>query len=166
MILWFLLQQNEKNLPYSDLLLLVRSYQVLASYRCFKVCFTMVSSCIYCRLKQCQTNIFIKIKIMFSFAILIPEIATCWVMTVVTNIQNMWRNHLLFNGCGPEELLVALNSLCQDKLVQMPLSLSSVLGWRGQCFLQNTFIRELNHVEFPGKRESGQFMVLQTETNF
>jgi len=70
---------------------------------------------------------------MFSLAVFIPEIANeatlaLWVMTVVTSIQNMLRNRLLSNGCGPEELSVVLNSLCRDKLVQMSLSLSSFWG--------------------------------------
>lgn len=104
-------------------------------------------------------NIFIEVKAKFSLAIFIPAGAseaalTWWLMTVVTNIQNMWRNHLLFNGCGIEELFVALNSLRQDKLEQMSLTLSAFLRWRGQCFLQNIFVGELNPVEFPGKRET------------
>lgn len=58
----------------------------------------------------------IEIKVVFSPAIFIPERAskaalTWWVMTVVINIQNMWRKHLLFIGCGPEEFSVAVDTL-------------------------------------------------------
>lgn len=76
-------------------------------------------------------NSFIKIeiKIMFSPAVFIPERAskaalTWWVTTVVINIQNMWRKHLLFIGCGPEEFLVTVNTLPEEVSV---IVLKSVL---------------------------------------
>lgn len=74
-------------------------------------------------------NSFIKIeiKVMFSPAIFIWErvskaALTWWVMTVVINIQNMWRKHLLFIGCGPEEFLVAVYTLPEWVSATVPKS--------------------------------------------
>lgn len=125
MILQSLLQQNEK-ICLTQICFCVQVIPGFCILDVFKVCFTVVSSCIYCKLTQLLNNSFIKIeiKVMFSPAIFIPErasktVLTWWAMAVVINIQNMWRKHLLFIWCGPEEILVA--ELCQSKSMQFSL---------------------------------------------